>query len=97
MTAALTTPLPALIGGTPVSGNTLALSGSEQEWAFTTAVRTVVAQFSCSGAFLIASQTGGSYFRVGADIGYTIPIGPVQSVFVKAVTGTPDLTVAVVG
>ncbi len=97
MTAALTTSLPALIGGTPTSGNTLTLTGSEQEWAFTTAVRTVVAQFTSSGAFLISSQTGGSYFRVGADVGYTIPIGPVQSVFVKSVTGTPDLTVAVVG
>lgn len=97
MAVAQTTILPALIGGTAASNNTLALSTGEQEWAFTTAVRTVIIQFISDAAWLYSSQASGGYVLVPANVGFTIPIGPAQSVFVKSVAATPTLYCCVVG
>ncbi len=94
MTIAQTTAMNLLTGGTPAADGTLVLSTSEQEWAFTSAAvyGDPVLQLISSAAWLFATQAGGPYVLVPANITRLLPI-PLAgiSVFVKAVAATPTL------
>ncbi len=94
MTVAQTTAMNLLTGGTPAANGTLALSTSEQEWAFTSAAvyGDPVLQLISTAAWLFATQAGGPYVLVPANITRLLPI-PLAgiSVFVKSVAATPTL------
>lgn len=98
MAAAQTTALNQLVGGTPTASGTLAITTSEQEWAFTTAARTVVLQLTSDQNWLYASQTSGPYTRIVAGTGFSLPISTAgQSAFVKAETTSGTLYSSTVG
>ncbi len=100
MTVAQTTAMNLLTGGTPAANGTLALSTSEQEWAFTSdaVYGDPVLQLITDAAWLFATQTGGPYFLVPANTIklIVVPLAG-QSVFVKSVAATPTLYASTAG
>ena len=97
MAVAQTTTMNPLIGGTPTANGTLVLSVTEQEWSFVNPTRTTVLQLISDAAWLLASQTGGTYTLIPANVAWSQPTNFVQSVFVKAVAATPTLYSATIG
>ena len=98
MAVAQTTVMNPLIGGTPAANGTLAITTSEQEWAFTSTARDTSLQLTSDAIWLYSSQTGGGFTRVPADAAFTlrIPLAG-QSVFVKTASGTGTLRASTVG
>lgn len=94
MPVAQTTAMNLRIGGTPAANGTLALTTSEQEWAFTSTGTNgdPVLQLITNAEWLLATQTGGPYTLIPANAPEKLPV-PLAgcSVFVKASTGTPTL------
>lgn len=90
-------------GETPEANLTLALTASQKSWAFTGSTSRGAARpkavlgFISDVAWHYSSRTGGPYLPVPAGAFVNLPVVDGQEIYVKAVSGTGNLSVVVTG
>lgn len=86
-------------GDTPSANLSLALTTTEKAWQFEGLNKRPmgVLGYICDAAWLYSSRPGGPYFPIPAGTFVNFPITHLETVYVKAATGTATLSVVVTG